>query len=74
MRESVIWNDTADAIAVHEANIAPEFFDLSTGIAGEVQFQTQKDFVFEERIRIYQPPLIASCAVRSPALWTYPSA
>lgn len=33
---SVIWNDTADAIAVHEKNITPEFFDLSTGIAGDI--------------------------------------
>lgn len=33
---SVIWNDTADSLAVHEKNITPDFFDLSTGIAGDI--------------------------------------
>ena len=33
---SVIWNDTADSIAVHEKDITPEFFDLRTGIAGDI--------------------------------------
>lgn len=33
---SIIWNDEADDLAVHEENITPDFFDLSTGVLGDI--------------------------------------
>lgn len=36
MAATVIWKDEADALAIHEEHITPEFFDLSTGIAGDI--------------------------------------
>jgi hypothetical protein len=30
------WGKRVECIALHEANIAPEFFDLRTGLAGDV--------------------------------------
>lgn len=36
MIASVIWNDEADDLAVHEENIIPDFFDLSTGVLGDI--------------------------------------
>lgn len=36
MLGSVFWNDEADALAIYEKHVTTEFFDLSTGIAGEI--------------------------------------
>lgn len=36
MIASIVWENEVDSLAIRAENIAPEFFDLSTGIAGEV--------------------------------------
>lgn len=35
-RDLLMWSRRADWIAVHEKNIAPAFFDLRSGVAGDV--------------------------------------
>lgn len=36
MLASIIWNDDAQDLVIHEANIVPEFFDLRTGVLGDI--------------------------------------
>lgn len=31
-----LWGREVDSLVLHERNVAPEFFDLSTGLAGEI--------------------------------------
>lgn len=46
---SLIYAYDADNLILHQRNIAPEFFDLSTGIAGEV---AQKLVNYRRRIAV----------------------